>query len=249
MNFISYVHSGDLFEVTLNRPTKLNAFNDELIDELLDVLGIAADVGVRLVAFYGRGKGFSGGFDLNNIDKFSDGDLLLRLVKIEKMLQLVYFAPFATIAFVHGPCFGAAADLVAACHWRVAAAKSSFRMPGVRFGLILGSGRLVKLVGENSARTLILRDTPFYPEEALTKGFLTHIADQNSWINIKTDVLSKVNSLESQTFERLFSREIGSDCDFDMAELVRSASDGSIKSRITAYLKENQINHRNKGAQ
>ena len=236
MEVVSCLQRGEVLEITLNRPQKLNAFNDELIDTLLMALSDASNSGVRVVSFSGEGKGFSGGFDLSNIINFTDGDLVLRFIKIEKLLQVICHAPFATIAFVHGPCYGAAADLVAACQWRIATPDALFRMPGVRFGLILGTGRLTRLVGEDIARKLVLRDDPFNAQEALEKGFLSHIIERVRWEEIKNEVLSKVSCLTYGAFDQLSSQQREDQCNADMAALVDSAMEGSVKNRILSYL-------------
>ena len=236
MEVVSFLQRGEVLEITLNRPQKLNAFDDQLIDTLLMALADALDSGVRLVSFSGEGKGFSGGFDLSNITNSTDGDLVLRFIKIEKLLQAIYHAPFATIAFVHGPCYGAAADLVAACQWRVATPDALFRMPGLRFGLILGTGRLTRLVGEDMARQLVLRDEPFNAQEALETGFLSHIIGKEGWEEIKNEVLSKVSFLTYGAFNQLSSQQRKDQCNADMAALVGSAIEGSVKNRILSYL-------------
>ena len=236
MEVVSCLQRGEVLEITLNRPQKLNAFNDELIDTLLMALSDASNSGVRVVSFSGEGKGFSGGFDLSNIINFTDGDLVLRFIKIEKLLQVICHAPFATIAFVHGPCYGAAADLVAACQWRIATPDALFRMPGVRFGLILGTGRLTRLVGEDIARKLVLRDDPFNAQEALEKGFLSHIIERGGWEEIKNEVLSQVSCLTYGAFDQLSSQQREDQCNADMAALVGSAMEGSVKNRILSYL-------------
>jgi enoyl-CoA hydratase len=236
MGVVSCLQRGEVLEITLNRPQKLNAFDDELIDTLLMALSDASDSGVRLVSFSGEGKGFSGGFDLSNITNSTDGDLVLRFIKIEKLLQAICHASFATIAFVHGPCYGAAADLVAACQWRVATPDALFRMPGVRFGLILGTGRLTRLVGEDMARQLVLRDEPFNAQEALETGFLSHIIETGGWEELKNEVLSKVSGLTYGAFKQLSSQQRKDQCNADMAALVGSAIEGSVKNRILSYL-------------
>lgn len=150
---VSVTREGSLTRVRLNRAEKLNAFNAELVDGLMHAVRTAHEDGTRLLVITAEGKGFSGGFDLNDLDAQSDGDLLLRFVRVEELLQAVHHAPFATLALVHGACYGAAADLVAACHFRVAAPDARFRMPGLRFDLVLGTRiilrRLMLSIGQD----------------------------------------------------------------------------------------------------
>ncbi|MEQ1714110.1 MAG: enoyl-CoA hydratase/isomerase family protein, partial [Hyphomicrobium sp.] len=131
--------SGHRTMLTLNRPERVNALDAALVEALLAALASAARDGTRIVVFRGAGKGFSAGFDFSGLDAQSDGDLVLRFIRLEQMLQAVWSAPFVTMAIAHGPCFGAAADLVAASTIRIASDDTGFRMPGLRFGIALGT--------------------------------------------------------------------------------------------------------------
>ncbi|MEM9060972.1 MAG: enoyl-CoA hydratase/isomerase family protein [Pseudomonadota bacterium] len=238
MSAVAVSRDGPITRITLNRPEKLNAFNAELVDGLSDAVAEAEASDTRLIVFQGSGKGFSGGFDLSDIDAMSDGDLVLRFIRVEQLLQAVYHARVATLALVHGACYGAAADLVAACQWRVATPEARFRMPGSRFGLVLGTARLTALVGEDRARALLLRDKPFGVEEALTAGFLTAAASEDDWPATTDTVLGQVSALDPETFTALSARKRGDTREADMAALVASATHGSVKARVQAYLAE-----------
>lgn len=234
---VSVTREGPVTHVRLDRAEKLNAFNADLVDALMHAVRAAHEDGTRLVVFTAEGKGFSGGFDLSDLDQQSDGDLLLRFVRVEELLQAVYHAPFATLALVHGACYGAAADLVAACHFRVGAPGARFRMPGLQFGLVLGTRRLSRLVGADNARALLLRQEPFDAAEAAKVGFIQEIAEPDEWQDVQARILANVSGLTEQAFASLVSRTTDDQTDSDLAALVRSAATGSVRERIRAYLK------------
>lgn len=238
MSAVAVETDGPVTRITLNRPDKLNAFNDALVDGATAALAEAERAGARLVVFQGAGKGFSGGFDLGAVEEMSDGDLLLRFVRVEALLQAVHHARAATVALVRGSCYGAAADLVAACQWRVAAPGARFRMPGARFGLVLGTARLVALIGEDRARALLLHDAPFSAEQAMEAGFLTEIAEQESWDRVGERIAAHVMTLDAETFAALSARKRRDTRAEDLAALVRSVAAGSVKARIRGYLAE-----------
>ena len=237
MSMVIYSIEGPLARVTLNRPEKLNAFNVELVEELMAAVSEAVASGARLVVFQAEGKGFSGGLDLSDIDQSSDGELLLRLVRVELLLQAVYHAPIASLAFVHGPCYGAAAELVASCQWRIATADASFRMPGPRFGVVLGSRRLTDLVGEDAFRRLVMRDGPFSAQDGFSEGYLTKIAEKSSWMDIESRILTDVSSIDAGTYAGILSQQRRDLRDSDLAALVRSGSEGSLKQNILSHLR------------
>ena len=222
--------------ICLNRPDRLNAFSGDLVDALSAAIAEAATQETRLLVFTGAGKGFSGGFDLSDLDTMTDGDLLLRFVRAEQLLQQVYHAPFATLALVHGACYGAAADLVAACQWRVAAPGARFRMPGLRFGITLGTARLARLAGADAARSLLLRDAPFDTEEALQTGFISAVAAQEDWTDTIEQCHRDASALTANTYAAMLDRTRIDTREADMAALVQSVAVGSIKERVQAYL-------------
>ncbi|MEZ5853100.1 MAG: enoyl-CoA hydratase/isomerase family protein [Hyphomicrobiaceae bacterium] len=233
---LDLARAGDVTTVTLNRPEKLNAFSAELVDELQAAVTAAATDGTRLLVLRGAGKGFSGGFDLDGLEAMTDGDLMLRFIRAEELLQSVYHAPYATLALVHGACFGAAADVVAACHWRIAAPGARFRMPGPRFGVVLGTRRLTRLVGADAARELLLRDAPFDAEIAARTGFVQRIAPDTAWDEAIATAHAAATGIDAATYAALTARHTEDSRDADMAALVRSVASGSIKARITAYI-------------
>ncbi len=233
---VSLQRDGAMMRVCLDRPEKLNSFSADLVDALLAAVRAAEAEKVRLLIFTGSGKGFSGGFDLSGLDEMTDEDLLHRFEQVEELLQAVYHAPYGTMALVHGPCYGAAADLVAACQWRVATPDARFRMPGLNFGIVLGTARLTTLVGSDAAHALLLRDKPFGATEALECGFLSGIVEQSNWPGAEDDALSAVLALSLDNFKAMTLRTRQSDRSGDMAALIQSASHGSIKQRISEYL-------------
>jgi enoyl-CoA hydratase len=220
----------------LNRPDKLNAFNAPLVEGLIEAVDRAVADGVRLIVFRGEGKGFAAGFDVDGLDAASDGDLALRLIRIEILLQRVQYAPVATLALVHGPCFGAAADLVAACRWRVAAPGAKFRMPGLRFGVVLGTRRLAQRVGTDTARTLLESSKVFDHEEALRVGFLTDVTAQEGWPNLIASCASVAATLLPAAQAAMLGGTVPDTRDADLSALTRSVAEPGLKARIAAYV-------------
>lgn len=229
--------AGDRTTLTLNRPDRLNALDASLVGALLDALQAATHDGTRIVVFRGAGKGFSGGFDFSGIDASSDGDLALRFIRLEQVLQAVWSAPFVTMALVHGPCFGAAADLVAACGLRFAASDAQFRMPGLRFSIALGTGRLARLVGTDAARQLLTTSRVFDAAEATRIGFISQIAAPDTWDGLIDSATADAGVLSSASLARMLRLTRGVDTGADdMAALVASISEPGLKERVKTYI-------------
>jgi enoyl-CoA hydratase/carnithine racemase len=228
---------GALTRLTLNRPDKANALNAELVDALLAAVAAAHGDGTRLLLLQGEGRNLSAGFDFGGYEEQSEGDLVLRFVRIEQLLQAVYHAPFATLAIAHGKNFGAGADLFAAASVRVAAPDASFRMPGLRFGLQLGTRRLAQRVGGEKARALLADSVSFDAMTARDIGFVTHVAEQKYWDPVVAKELERAMELEADATARLHAATVADSRAADMADLVASAALPGLKARIAAYRK------------
>lgn len=221
--------------VTLNRPDKLNAFCADLVEELLRVVQEAYANGTRLMVFQGAGRNFSAGFDLNGFEEQSEGDLVLRFIRIEQLLQAVYYAPFQTIALVHGKNFGAGVDLICSCNRRYAVAQSTFRMPGLRFGLVLGTRRFMQRVGMDRARDILAKSQTFGAEDALAMNFVHGVAEPQAWPALIEEAVQEIHSLSAEAVSSLLRVTAADKRDADLAELVRSASAPGLKERLHRY--------------
>jgi enoyl-CoA hydratase/carnithine racemase len=222
--------------LTLNRPDKLNALSAELVDALSDAFDEAAAAGVSLIALRGEGRCLSAGFDMSGVEHQSEGDLLLRFVRIELLLQRIAALPCLTVAFAQGRNFGAGVDLFAACTLRVADPEASFRMPGLKFGLVLGTRRFAAIVGQQNARRLLETSATFDAAEAARIGFVDRVCDVGQWPDVMAEAAARANALTPTARSRLHAALHGGHEDTDLAMLVRSAAEPGIGKRIAEYL-------------
>lgn len=224
---------GNTVWVTLNRPDKANAFSAAFVEELIEAVDRALTTSARVLVIRGEGRTLCGGFDLSGLDDESDASLAYRFLRIEVLLQKVYYAPIYTIALAHGAVAGAGADLVAACRKRVAAPDARLRFPGTRFGVLLGSRRLLDLVG-SSAYSLIVEQNQVSAREALGMGLASDIADQDDWDELVFDTLSRVEGVPAQTVAGVLG-VAQSDAREDMGLIAQSVATPGLKERMRAY--------------
>jgi enoyl-CoA hydratase/carnithine racemase len=147
----------------------------------------------------------------------------------------VHHAPFATLALAHGKIFGAGADLVCACSTRIAAPGTTFRMPGLRFGLVLGTRRLAHRIGAEAARDLLQTSRTFDSESAQKLGFITRIAAQSEWPALIEAARETSAALTQPARARLYEQTVIDTRDADMAALAQSASVPGLKERIRIF--------------
>ncbi len=228
-------HENHVTRLTLHRPQKANALSAALVEALLDAVEYAATDGTRLLIIDGTGAHFCAGFDFTDLQTHSESDLALRFIRIETLLQALYHAPFETLALVQGRVFGAGADIVASCGLRIAASDTTFRMPGLRFGVVLGTRRLADRVGADKARDILANSRTFAAEEALAIGFLTDVAPQSEWQDVISRAQAAAETLTPAAAAALHRRTVTDSRADDMAELARSVSAPGLKERIRRY--------------
>lgn len=216
-----------ILRLELNRPDVGNALGPALVEALIHAVASAGvDAGVHTVVLQGAGRHFCTGLDLSDLATLSDGDLLLRLVRIETLLGMLWHAPMRTVALARGRTWGAGADLLAVCEQRVAAPGTSFRFPGAQFGIVLGTRRLAERIGAEAARRLVLEGAELDAPQALAAGLVTGVADAASLADLRVDA-GTARAIRVATRADLR--------DADLAALVRSAAEPGLQARITAY--------------
>ena len=222
--------------IGLNRPEKANALSSELVEALIAAVAEAEASAVPVLVFRGAGRNFSAGFDFSDFEQQSEGDLLLRFVRIEMLLQAVARSSCLTVGLAQGRNFGAGVDLLAACRWRIAAPQATFRMPGLGFGLVLGTRRFAAIVGREKAREILEGLRTFDAEAAHAMGFVRAVAPHEEWPTVVAEAEATAASLSIES-RRLLHQALdpGSD-DADLAALARSAAAPGIKQRIRVYL-------------
>jgi enoyl-CoA hydratase/carnithine racemase len=177
---IAYEVESGIATLTLDRPERLNAFTQTMLEELLDAIDrIDEDDAVRAVVVTGRGRGFcagadlgggSGGFDRREsqtIDEHRDGGglLTLRLYDSKK--------PF--IAAINGPAVGVGITMTLAMDLRLASSEAKMGFVFGRRGIVpeaCSSWFLPRVVGIGRACEWVYSGRVFPATEALEAGLV-----------------------------------------------------------------------------
>ena len=172
--------------VILNRPERLNAFNDAMHLALRQALADAeADEDCRALIITGSGRAFCAGQDLNDRlvkpgEKFPPSTSLEQYYNplVRKLRSL----PFPVVAAVNGVAAGAGCNVALACDIVLAGRSASFVQSFARIGLIPDSGTwfLPRLVGDARARGLALLAEPLPAEKAERWGLIWQCVDDTS---------------------------------------------------------------------
>ena len=194
--FVEYTANPDthVSRITLNRPARLNALNDQMQREITGAIARAeSDDGVRVVIVTGAGRAFCAGGDLNDLGGSSDGngagwtsgnaDEVRRSFRsAQAMILGVQRCEKPVIAMVNGVATGAGLDLACACDIRIGTLRSRFMSAYVRIGLFPGFGgtwlypRTLGSLGR--AAEMLFTGDFLEADEAYRLGFLNRLVDE-----------------------------------------------------------------------
>ena len=185
MDFIlSHVEQG-VMTLTLNRPERLNSFNEEMHQQLAACLTQAErDESVRCLLVTGAGRGFCAGQDINdrNVDPNSSApDLGMSVEKFyNPLVRRLAKLPKPVICAVNGVAAGAGATLALGCDIVIAARSVNFVMAFSKLGLVPDSGGtwlLPRLTGRARAMGLALLGEKISAEQAHAWGMIWQVVD------------------------------------------------------------------------
>jgi enoyl-CoA hydratase/carnithine racemase len=175
--------SGDVCRLTLDRPDKLNALNDDVRRSLQRAIDeVAERDDVRVVVLAGAGRAFSAGADLREGPVApSDGGVLgerRAAGRWQRLLDDLERLPQATVARLQGHVIGGAALLAAACDLRVGAENLTVSVPELTLGIPLtwaGLPRLAREIGLPRTRELVMTGRRLPAAEAHHWGYVHRV--------------------------------------------------------------------------
>jgi 2-(1,2-epoxy-1,2-dihydrophenyl)acetyl-CoA isomerase len=173
--------------ITLNRPDRLNAFNESMHAALMAALNDAeADEACRALILTGSGRGFCAGQDLSD-RVFSPGqvpDLSSTLEHLyNPLVRKLRALRMPVVCAVNGVAAGAGANIALACDIVLAARSAKFIQAFAKLGLVPDSGGtwfLPRLVGPARARALALLAEPVPAAQAEAWGMIWKAVDDAS---------------------------------------------------------------------
>jgi enoyl-CoA hydratase len=185
--------------VTLNRPEKLNALNEELVRELGErVAELSADASVRVVIVTGAGdKAFAAGADIAAMSEMTPTQARAFAEMGHRVGAALETARFAVIAAVNGFALGGGCEIALACDFVYASDKAKLGQPEVNLGVIPGFGgtqRLARRVGDARARELCMTGDVVGAEDALRIGLVNAVVPHAELLPKVREVAAKIAS-------------------------------------------------------
>src|SRR5687767_5974821 len=180
---IHYEVESGVATVTLNRPDKRNALDDQTIAELKDCFARTNDeAGARVVLLRGAGKDFCAGADLSQLEKVAAGGTLEEnradAMNLGELLIQMRGLRKPIIAAVQGNALAGGAGLATACDLIIADENAVFGYPEVKLGFVpaMVMALLVRSIGEKQALDLSMFGNSISAGEALLIGLVNRVA-------------------------------------------------------------------------
>ena len=224
--------------LTLNRPEKRNALNDDLIAALKGALRVAnEDSDLRAIVIRGAGKDFCSGADLSAIQKIANSSYEENVEdarSLADLFMLIRNISVPVIAAVHGRALAGGCGLATACDLVVATKNARFGYPEVKIGFVpaMVAAILRRNLGEKKSFELLTQGFEYTADEAVELGLINCAFDEEGFetaVSNYAAVYSKVSrSAVEMTKELLYSIDAHSITDAIEQGVVTNA-----KARMT----------------
>lgn len=192
---------GPIRWIRLNRPERLNAMNEALVDGLVRALDAAnTDPAVRVIILHGEGRAFCSGDDLKDLDAqtASDAATAAWVKTIQRVTLQIMDSDKIVIAAVHGWCVGGALEWVINCDFRLFSNTTRWFFPEISYGLFVTGGvtaLLTKQIGPQKSKELMILGEHQDAQTALDLGIALRLVPEDA-------LLEEARKLASAIIER-----------------------------------------------
>ncbi|MFF2371515.1 enoyl-CoA hydratase/isomerase family protein [Agromyces sp. NPDC058110] len=169
-------------EITLNAPEKLNALDEQALDELAAAYGeaerLVASGDVRALVLRGEGRAFCAGRDISGVDPREDDVLGYLGGRVQPLLERMAAIPVPTFAIAHGACLGVGLGLLVASDIVYVADTAKIGSPFANLGATLDSGGhalFVERLGAHRTMDLIVTGRLMSGAEAVAAGLFSQV--------------------------------------------------------------------------
>lgn len=199
MTTVLWSQEADIGRITLNRPDVLNAMNETMTEELLEVLNEAGRRARKLelgaIVVTGSGRAFCAGVDVK--ERPTPESMHRRLFRIQTLTRRLLAVECPVVAAINGPAVGMGLELALACDMRIAAATARLGFPEVSIGVTVTNGASVllpSLVGQGHAHELLLTGELITADRAEAIGLVSRVAPDDQVIDTALEVSRQLAS-------------------------------------------------------
>jgi 2-(1,2-epoxy-1,2-dihydrophenyl)acetyl-CoA isomerase len=252
---ILFTLDSGLATITLNRPDKLNAFNDGMIQETADAFKqCARDKAVRCVVLTGNGRAFSSGQDLSDVEtrgeNFSVGDHLRH--GYHRLIKQMLATEKPIIGAINGVAAGAGCGIALATDIRIASDKASFMLAFSRVGLVPDSGTnwlLPRIIGQARAYEMAVTADRISADKALEWGIVNRVVPHEqlmeqvmAWAGPVATGPTLAYGLAKRAMNRAWDMSLEEALDYEAHLQELAARSRDFREGVTAFLEKREAN-------
>jgi methylglutaconyl-CoA hydratase len=238
LNSVICSNDGSIARITLNRPEKRNALNDELVSDLKLALRRANDQdSVRVVVINGAGKDFCSGADLSALQKIADASVDKNLEDARSLMELFMLireVQVPVVAAVQGRALAGGCGLASACDLVLASSNAHFGYPEVKIGFVpaMVMAILRRNISEKRAFDLLTRGLEIGADEAKGFGLVNEVfADED--FDAKVDEYLKTFESLSKSAVSLTKKLLYQTDSLTFGDSLAAGVDANVIARLT----------------
>lgn len=239
--------------VTLNRPDKLNSFNEAQHKALRAAIDRAEAEGCRALLLTGAGRGFCAGQDLSERSQMlGEGRPLDLGATIDNfynpLIRRLRALPMPVICAVNGVAAGAGANIALAADIVIAARSAKFIQAFTKIGLVPDSGGtwwLPRLIGEARAKALALTAEPLSAEDAAAWGLIWRAVDDDKLMDEAHALAAKLAGgpthaygLTKQAIQAAATNALNAQLDLERDLQREAGASDDYKEGVAAFLEK-----------
>ncbi len=243
-----------ILTLTINRPEKLNALNQQTLREVEQAILDSQDNNeVAAIIITGNGqKSFIAGADISELAQSNSITGMKFATYGQKVMTTIEQSSKPVIAAINGFALGGGCELAMSCHMRIASDNAIFGQPEIKLGVIPGFGgtqRLVRLIGKGRAMEMNLMGNMIDANRAYEMGLVNQVVSQE-------DLMPTVEKMAKQlTFSApvalqciIDSINHGAECslldglDYEAKAFAVTCSTTDMKEGTSAFLEKRKAN-------
>ena len=238
---------GDIALLTLNRPEKRNAVNDDVI-AAFDHFFTQPPQGVHAVVLRGAGGHFCAGLDLAEHEQREAIDGAYHSRDWHRVSNLIEFGPLPVISVLNGAVMGGGLEIAVSTHVRIVEPDVRFQLPEGRRGIFVGGGaavRIGRILGADRLREMMLTGRCYGAQDGVSLGLAHYSVESGEGLTLARRLARQVadnapfsNYLMMQALPRIesMSREDGLFTE-SLATALSQTSEGA-KEGLRAFLEK-----------
>jgi (methylthio)acryloyl-CoA hydratase len=185
---------GNIAVLTMTRPDKRNAMNDDLLGAL-KAFFMDPPKDARAVVLTGTAGHYCSGLDLSEHVKRSTEETLYHSRSWHAVMDMIQFGGLPVVSAIFGAAIGGGLELATSTHVRIAEPSTIFQLPEGRRGIFVGGGatvRVGRILGADRMTEMMLTGRKFNSEEGVQLGLAHYAVGEGEALALAMDLAGKI---------------------------------------------------------